>query len=323
MTINFLKEQNPKLYNVYDLLPESANSLIFSPDGTFILICDNDYSIHKICVNSGKMTIFAGIPNEAGFENGPKEQATFNQISSLTFSPDGTFLLVCDCYNHCIRKICMKSGQVSTFTGIRKQSGFQNGTKEQATFRCPKSLTFSPDGTFLLVCDFGNGYIRKICTKSGKVTTPEFEQNGGFAIETVRFSPNGEYILHCVDQNHYIRKLDLKTGQGSIFAGFINQCGSINSSKEQAKFWYPLNVIFSKNGKFILVCDTFNFCIRKICLKTNQVTTFVVLTNEQGSRNGPKEQATFNYPHYQTFSPDGKFLFICDRRTIKYIKIQN
>jgi WD40 repeat protein len=320
--MNFLKEQNPKLYNVYELLPERANSLIFSPDGTFILICDDEYCINKVCTKSGNMSNFAGIPNVKGYKNGPKEQAEFNQISSLTFSPDGTFLLVCDSWNHCIRKICLKSGQVSTFAGIPR-AGWQNGTKEQATFRRPKSLTVSPDGTFLLVCDFGNGYSRKICTKSGKVTIPDFELNGELDPETVAFSTNGEYILHCLDEHHYIRKLDLKTGQGSIFAGFIDREGSRNGSKEKAEFYYPKNTIFSSNSKYVLVSDFYNSCIRKICMESGQVSTFAGISGEGGYRNGPKEQATFTHLRHITFSPDGKFLFICEQRTIKYIKIKN
>jgi hypothetical protein len=86
---------------------------------------------------SEKVTTFAGILRRPGLINGQKEQALFNRPLSLAFSPCCTYVLVCDSYNSCIRKICLKSGQVTTFAGIPGEHGFRNGPKEQATFLLP------------------------------------------------------------------------------------------------------------------------------------------------------------------------------------------
>jgi sugar lactone lactonase YvrE len=96
------------------------------------------------------------MPYEKGFRNGPKCQALLRFPRSITLSPDGTFVLFSDSQNHCIRKICLKSEQVSTFAGIPGKKGDRTGPKEQALFNQPDHLTFSPDGKIIFVCDNNN-----------------------------------------------------------------------------------------------------------------------------------------------------------------------
>jgi hypothetical protein len=73
----------------------------------------------------------------------------------------------------------------------------------------------------------------------------------------------------------------------------------------------------------MLISDWGNFCIRKICMKSGIVSTFAGTPNERGSRNGPKEQALFTEITKILFSPDGKFVFICDSNNLRLIKIKN
>jgi DNA-binding beta-propeller fold protein YncE len=236
--------------------------ITFSPDGKYVIACYNaSHQISLIDTQHGKVTTFTGIPYIQSFQNGPREHALFNNPTSITFSPDSTLILVCDYRNHCIRQICVKSGQVSTFAGIPKQSGYRTGPKEQALFHFPSSLKFSPDGTYILICDMSNNIIRKLCLKSGKVTT------------------------------------------------FLE----INS---------PDQLTFSPNGDYILVCDYLQNCISKVCLKTRDTSTFAGVRGVNTTqKNGIKEQAQFEHPRNATFSADGKFLFFCCNNNIKFIKI--
>jgi hypothetical protein len=72
-----------------------------------------------------------------------------------------------------------------------------------------------------------------------------------------------------------------------------------------------------------LVCDASTYCIRKIGFESGQVSTFAGIPNEKGTKNGPKEQALFNYPTSLTFSKCGKFIIISDQNNLKYMKIKN
>jgi WD40 repeat protein len=320
----FRKES--KLYYVYDLLQTSCGSVTLSTDGTFLLGCDlKEIDIGKICLQTGQVSSLTGISDS---------NVKFDYAKSATFSPNGKYVLVCDCYNHCIRKICMKFGNMSTFAGIPSESGFENGPKKLATFNEPTSITFSPDGKYVLVCDSYNHCIRQICLENSDVSTfvgiTEYEgfNNGPIQWSIFRhpisltFSPCNTYILLCDFGNYCIRKICLKSKQVSTFAGNPNECGSRNGPKEQATFQEMKNLSFSPDGSFLLVCDTWNHCIRRICLKSGQVSTFAGIPKQKGSRNGPKEQALFDCPESCIFSKCGKFIIICDKNNIKYIRIK-
>jgi sugar lactone lactonase YvrE len=237
-----------------------ATNMIFSPDGKFLLACDySNYCIRSICLKSGQISVFVGIPGKQGSRNGPKEQALIDCPRSLTFSRDGTRLLFCEPRTHCIRTICVKSGKVSTFAGILGERGLKNGLKEQALFNFPSSITFSQDGTYILVCDLLNNSLRKIHLKNCKVSCAKF---GYEQPMDITLSLDGTYVL--VSCSNYIRKIFLNSRQISTFAGIMDQKGSRNGLKEQALFTKLSNILITHNGKNILFCCNNNIKYIKI-----------------------------------------------------------
>jgi WD40 repeat protein len=310
-----LNNQKYKFYNVYDFVSNLGpfTSSTFSPDGTYVLLTEN-HCIRKICMKSGQVSTFSGNPNVDGFKNGLKEQAMFYLPTSLTFSPDGKYIFICDCYNHCIRLICVKSGQVTTFEGL---------SNEQNLFNEPYSLTFSPCGTYMLVCDVRNHCIRRICVKSGQISTfagiPEEKGSRNGPKEqaefnnpiSLTFSPDKTYILVCDNWNDCIRKICLKTGIVHDFS---------LRKKEKIIIRLTISVIFSPDGTFLLASSGQHDCCYKICMESGNVSIFAGIQNESGSRNGPKEQATFRELNSFTFSPDGTFILVCESN-VRLIKI--
>ena len=85
----------------------------------------------------------------AGSSDGTGAAATFDSPSGITYSPDGTTVLVADTLNHKIRKIDVASGAVTTLAGSGVQ-GSADGTGAAATITKPWSITYSPDGFFAL-----------------------------------------------------------------------------------------------------------------------------------------------------------------------------
>jgi DNA-binding beta-propeller fold protein YncE len=188
----------------------------------------------------------------------------------------------------------LKSGDISSFG---------------ASFIRPINLTFSPDGKYILVYDGGINKIYSICVKTNKIFTlveiPE-KLSRWLINRNITFSKDGKFIL-IVDQQR-IYKICVKSGKISIFSGTT---------------LYQSNIALSPDGKYTFVCDSYHHCIYRKCWSSNKVKIFAGVPNVSGSQNGPKEQALFDKPTNLTFSQDGKFLIICDRRTIKYIKIKN
>lgn len=323
MSSIFSNEHKINLCYVYDLLSISCLHVAFPPDGTYLLVCDNVNYIRKICLQTEKVSVFARITGEG--------------LRSLTFTPDGKYILLCIKGISRIDKICVKSKQVSNFAGHQRRDNvdFIVTQKEQATFNGPTSVIFSTDGTYILVCDMWHHCIRRICINSGQVTTfagrVDIKGSRNGAKEQALFNyPRGlvisvdeTYILVCDSWNHCIRKIDLKSKVVSIFAGIPGIKGFRNGIKNQAIFKFPKSVTIAPDGTFVLIVDGHNHCIRKICMDSEQVSTFAGIPKEIGLRNGPKEQSLFEYPISLTFSKDGKFLVICDQNKISYMKIKN
>lgn len=63
--------------------------------------------------------------------------------------------------NHCIRKITMKTGYVSTVAGIPQKAGYQNGTSEVALLNQPVGLVIDSDD-IMYIGDSENAAIRRL-----------------------------------------------------------------------------------------------------------------------------------------------------------------
>jgi hypothetical protein len=84
-------------------------------DGTCVLTVDAN----------GQCTVYAGIPNETGYDDGAAAQARFGRITALAWGPNHT-LYVADRKNACVRTID-QNGHVSTVMGgtVPPPAGFQ------------------------------------------------------------------------------------------------------------------------------------------------------------------------------------------------------
>jgi len=93
----------------YELAWDKAGNL-------FIVDLAND-NIRRVDAKKRTITTIAGTGKQ-GFsgDGGPATEAQFNQPHSLAFDPAGD-LHVCDIMNHRIRKIDMKTGLISTWSG--------------------------------------------------------------------------------------------------------------------------------------------------------------------------------------------------------------
>lgn len=150
----------------------SPVSMFSSPQGvvsnsigiTFVADTQN-HVIRKIALD-GTVSTFAGKPGLPGNADGQGAEAQFNRPSDIVAASDGS-LFVADTAGQTIRKIS-PSGLVTTFAGSG-QTGFADGTGNQAAFFLPTALAIDDDEN-VYVADSQNYSIRKI-TPLGVVTT--------------------------------------------------------------------------------------------------------------------------------------------------------
>lgn len=138
---------------------DTPTGLAISADGRFIFVADTrNNRVRKIDVTNGRVDTLAG-SGDAGAQDGPGGEASFNQPIGLALDSDGT-LYVSEVFGNLIRRIDT-SGNVSTLAGDGTAK-FRDGSGVQARFDSPRGIAIDVQRRVLYVADTENFRIRKI-----------------------------------------------------------------------------------------------------------------------------------------------------------------
>ena len=207
----------------YELAWDKAGNL-------FIVELANN-CVRRVDAKTRIITTIAGT-GKAGFsgDGGPATMAHFNQPHSLAFDGAGD-LYVCDIMNHRIRKIEMKTGIISTWSGTGEAKTASDGSPITGSpLHGPRALAFGPDGKCYLALREGNALLlldpkanrlRRIAGTGKK----GFTGNGGPALQATLSGPkcvslaaNGDVYL-ADTESHSIRYLDVKKCTIEVLVG--------------------------------------------------------------------------------------------------------
>lgn len=266
-------------------------------DGKNIYITETGNNIvRKIELATGKVTTLAGSVGKRGSYDGIGSDARFNSPHGIT--NDGTNLYVADKMNHAIRKIVIKTGEVTTLAGDPAISGSADGVGKEAQFMFPEDVT--TDGANLYVTDPTISTIRKIEVASRQVTTfaghTVIDRNMGYMTgyvdgkgQAVRFGNptgiacDGKNLYIADEYNNNIRKVVISTGEVTTLAGpdeaicvagWKNRCpgGIVDGTGSNARFSYPQYL--ATDGTYVYVTAS-NNTIRRITIATGEVATLI------------------------------------------------
>lgn len=140
----------------------SAYGVVFRDEEPNVMYFSNDElsCIFRLDLTTGSCSVFAGRSGSSGYLDGDIKTAQFYQPKQMCVDSSGN-IYVADAGNHCIRKINMKTGYVSTVAGIPQSAGYINGTNESAKFNYPVGLAIDTDD-ILYVGDRDNHAIRRV-----------------------------------------------------------------------------------------------------------------------------------------------------------------
>jgi sugar lactone lactonase YvrE len=242
----------------------------------------------------GYVTTYAG-QGTPGYRDGSSSQMALYNPQGLAMTKDGS-LLIADMANHRIRKI-ERGGLASTIAGTGV-NGYHNAQSHLAQFDSPRGITTNAKGD-IFIADTNNHCIRKI-DANGQVTTFAGTgipgRNEGHRLrarfrapEAIIFDKAGTLFVADTG-NHLIRKIDAN-GQVTTFVGSLP--GFQNGVGRNARFHEPAALAWHPNGQ-LLVADRENHLIRAIA-PTGDSTTYAG-SGQAGSRNGPRDFASFNHP---------------------------
>lgn len=118
-----------------------------------------DSTVGSDGVNLASFTKLSGAIN-GGHRDGPLSTAQFKNPRGISFDSDGN-LYIGDSQNRCIRMVNTTTMMVETMIGIPEQSGFKDGSKDDALFNDPHGLVVDAED-IIYVSDYSNFRIRRI-----------------------------------------------------------------------------------------------------------------------------------------------------------------
>lgn len=252
-----------------------------------------------------------GEPGYAG-DGGPAQAARLNNPFDLAFDPAGN-LVFSDTFNHCLRRIDMRSGIISTIagTGDRGFSG-DGGPAIVAQINEPYGVTVDRAGT-IYVADRLNKRVRGIDGVTGHISTVAGE---GSPFSEPLVEPNGvaldrsQHFLYVADvADHRVRLVDLAAGPVFTFAGTGAARHSGDGGKATAAGIFGARAVAVATDGTVYILERQGSSLRRV---RNNIIETVAGTGARGygGDGGEARLAVFNAPKEMALDLDDNILIV-------------
>lgn len=279
----------------------------------------------------GKLDFIAGVQHNTEkvksfpdvVDGSDPAKALFHGMHDIQVTRDGKAILG-DSFNHRVRLLDLKSGEVSTIAGTGKPAfGGDGGPATAASFNVTMTASLSPDQKRYYVADIGNHRTREIDLASGKVTTVAgngksgLPTDGAGALDTpmgdtraVTQAKDGTLYVLLRGGNSLVAVKDGKVNT-VVNAGGKKGYGGDGGDGRAALMNGPKYVAMDADDN-VLICDTENHCIRRYHPKTGRIELIAGQPSKAGTKIGSDFLNTdLRRPHGVRLGPDG-LLYVAD-----------
>ena len=211
--------------------------------------------------------IIAGHPTTSGYKDADGENARFRYITGFV-GVTANILIAVEYYNHCLRRVQRDTGRTTTFSGVCKSYGYQDGTP--AKFKLPRNIIRdNQNRNKLLVTDAFNNAIRTVAVNDGSVGTFIKSNNIG---NPQYLTQNTEGDIFVTIYNGAVYRISYTEKTITLIAGSPTNTGFRDGSLLNSLFHNSKELIFMKPNK-LLVADYLNNKLRLLDLDEDKVTT--------------------------------------------------
>jgi len=231
--------------------------------------------VRRVDAKTGIISTVAGTGAKGfGGDGGPATKALMSAPHSLAFDEAGD-LYVCDIINHRIRKIDMKTGNISTWAGTGLKKTSPDGSQiDGCSLHGPRALAFAADGTLWLALREGNAVL-KLDPKAGTLKRiagmgkSGFSGNGGPALEAALAGPkcvglDARGNVYLADtESHSIRMIDIAKGTLELLVGDGKNADGPDGPALKCRLARPHGVFVEKDGS-VLIGDSENHRVRRL-----------------------------------------------------------
>lgn len=143
------------------------SGIAVTTDGTLYVADTFNAAIRRISPDGEVLTVAGG---EEGFADGVGEAARFNRPSGLALDGDDT-LYVADAFNAVIRRVDLRTGEVTTVVGRAGEPGHVDGSLDRALLHGPFDVDVEPSTGRLWIVDSLANAVRIADLRSNQVLT--------------------------------------------------------------------------------------------------------------------------------------------------------
>jgi hypothetical protein len=176
------------------------------------------------------------------------------------------------------RPTSLNIGPVSLVAGNGTVPGAANGTGPSAAFNGPQAMLASYDRSMLFVADQTNHAVRRIDTRTHRVTpwvglmgTAGTNDGIGTAARTnqprdIIYHPTDPRLLVMLELT-MVRTIAVDTAEVRHLCGGVTP-GYVEGSATAARFQKPYGLLAHPDGEHVIVADTYNHRVRLVSLST-------------------------------------------------------
>ncbi|MFM9963375.1 MAG: hypothetical protein ACKV2Q_19370 [Planctomycetaceae bacterium] len=248
----------------------------FDADGSMYFVEMVNNLVRKVDP-TGTISTVAGT-GKSGFsgDGGPAREAMFNKPHSIALDGRGS-LLICDIGNQRVRRVDLKTGVVTTFTGTGEKSVPKDGSSfVNAAVSGPRAIEFTSTGDAILALREGNSVYRLDIAKqqfahlagTGK---QGYAGDGGPARAAtlsgpkgVAIAPNGDIFL-ADTESHTVRVLRHATATIETVVGNGKKHDGPDGDPKLCGLARPHGVCVDSAGN-VFIGDSENYRVRKLTL---------------------------------------------------------
>lgn len=283
---------------------------------------------------TGVMSLIGGTGAKGnGGDGGPAADAQFNSMHSLAAGNDNA-LYIADTLNNRVRKIDLKTRQISAFAGTGKKGDQEaDGPAAKADIGAIYCVAFDSARENLYLTDLDDRRIRKVNLKTGVLTNVAgngkkgVPEDGADARTSPLVDPRAAVVdaagnLYILERSgHALRVVDaqgkIRTVAGTGKAGLSGDGGDA----KQATLNGPKHLCIDQDGS-VLIADTENHVIRRYTPSDGKISR-VAGTGKKGTAGleGSPLEAELAQPHGVTVHRDGT-LYIVDSSNDRILKIE-
>jgi DNA-binding beta-propeller fold protein YncE len=252
-----------------------------------------------------------------------------NNPYGLVIGPDGA-LYFCDIDNHAIRRLDLKTTNVTTVVGTgEKGNSGDAGPATRAQVDQPYEIRFDKNGNLFFV-DMPNHVVRKVDKKTGIITTiagtgqPGFSGDGGPATKAQFKQPHSIALdrsgglLVCDIGNHRVRRIDFATGTIDTFLGTGERGITPDGPAKGVPINGPRALDFDRAGNLYLVLREGNSVYK---IDSSMRISRVAGSGEKGfsGDGGPALSAALNGPKGISISKNSFYLADTENHAIRRV----